>query len=1010
MSDSSYVLGLDLGTNSIGWACVRLNKGKPDGLLAQGVRIFEAGLEIDAYGRGTPLNTERRNARQRRRLHDRRKRRILKVRRILQEAGMLPANKPDHKDAEWKMLLARNPYRLRAKALDEQIDLKEIGLCIYQFAHRRGFLSNSKILKKDDDRGKLKDATKAFAEDMEQKGARTWGEYLSHLDPHEQRIRTNYTLREWYTSEFDLIWEKQQSFYPHVLTDDLYKRVKEALFYQRPLKSQAHLLGQCELEPGRKRAPFALLMAQEFRLLQSLNHLRVVSSTGDERLLTDEERKQALALLRSRGNQKFTTLRKVLNLRGTKFNLERGGEKTIQGNNTAAALGNLFGEAWDHFSSEQKNQIVEDRLTIGDTDALIRRMKKTWGLDSVTAEMFSETELEDGYCGFSRKALEKLLPLLERGHALMEAVQAAYPDYQKNLPRTDTLPPLENLRNPIVQRTLSELRRVVNAIIKEYGKSDKIRIELARDMKQTAKNREKSWDRMRVRERQRKEAAKKILEETGNPAPRRHEIEKVLLAEECNWECPYTGKRICMNTLLGDAPQFDIEHIIPFSRSFDNSFSNKTLCDVNYNRNVKGNKTPYESASETEHEEMVCRVKRFTGDYKEIKLDRFNTRETDSRADFIEEFSTSQLNDTRYASRLAGEYLGKLYGSEWRKHIQIAKGGTTKYLRDAWDLNRILSDGGTKSRDDHRHHAVDAVVVALTTPQTVKALSDANQRAPEHRRYAFSDMPLPWETFRQDVEQAINSITVSHKVCRKANGQLHKETFYGLIKDRKTGDTRTVLRKPLHELTDKEIKRAEIVDSSIRKLIEQKLKDLDQPPKTAFKDRNNHPFIIDKNGNKRFIHKVRVYQDAKPVKIAENRHVKLGGNHHLEIFEVIDKKGNPTWKCEVISLFDTRQRVKEKRPVIVRQDQNGNPLKFSLSIGEAVQLDWNGGRETAVVQKMSKTPNTVEYVFRKHNDARKAADIPYKETITVKSDSALFASNLQKIVITPTGLIRRAND
>ena len=147
-----------------------------------------------------------------------------------------------------------------------------------------------------------------------------------------------------------------------------------------------------------------------------------------------------------------------------------------------------------------------------------------------------------------------------------------------------------------------------------------------------------------------------------------------------------------------------------------------------------------------------------------------------------------------------------------------------------------------------------------------------------------------------------------------------------------------------------------------------------------------------------------------PKTIAENRNVKLGGNHHLEIFETTHKKGAPTWRCEVVSLFDARQRVKEGRPVISREDENGNPLRFSLSIGEGVQLDWKGERITAVVQKMSKTKKSTEYVFRRHSDARKVADIPYEQTITVKSDSALFASNLQKIVITPTGQIRTAND
>lgn len=1006
MKTKPYILGLDLGTNSIGWACIDQSKGTPSGLLAQGSRIFEAGLEIDTSGKGTPLNLERRTARQRRRLHDRRKRRILKVRRILQSVEMLPANKPEHNDAAWKTLLAKDPYALRAKALDGKIELQELGLCLYQFAHRRGFLSNSKALKKDDDRGVLKQKTEAFAKEMTDTGARTWGEHLSRINPHEQRIRANYTLRKWYTAEFDLIWRKQQEFYPAVLTKELYERVKEALFFQRPLKSQTHLIGPCELEPKRKRAPFALLMTQEFRLLQSLNHLEVVSPSGERRSLTSEERSTALDLLHTKGDRKFEAVRKKLGLQDKEFNLERGGEKTIKGNNTNATMLKIFGSRWNTFTAEEKDQIIEDRLTIGDTDALINRLKKRWGLDDANAEKFSETELEEKYCAFSRKALISLLPHLRTGLSITEAVQKAYPAHQKDLPVKDALMPLDNLRNPIVQRTLSELRKVVNAIIKDHGKPETIRIELARDMKQNEKNRVASWKQMRDRERQREKAKATILKETGNPAPKSWEIEKVLLWEECQGECPYTGRRVSLAAFLNGSAGLDVEHIIPFSRSFDNSFGNKTLCDANYNRNVKKNRTPYEAASEEDLAVIIDRVKRFTGDYADTKLDRFNLREVNSDTDFIEEFSKNQLADTRYASRLAGEYLGQLYGSDWRKHIQIAKGGTTKYLRDAWELNRILSDGGAKNRADHRHHAVDAIVVALTTPLTVKSLSDANKRAPEHRRYSFYNMPLPWETFQQDVQQAVESITVSHRVDRKANGQLHQETFYGIIKERGTGKSRAVLRTELFKLTEADIAKGLIVDPAVRALVEQKLKELGQNPDKAFKDRNNHPFMIDKKGNKRFIHKVRVYQNTNPTPIAENRNVKLGGNHHLEIFEAKDKKGNPVWKCEVVSLFDARQRVKEGQPVVSKQDAQGNPLKFSLSIGEAVQMDWNGERITAVVQSLAEG----DYEFRAHSDARMQKDRKLEKGRIRLSNKQLEECNLQKIVITPTGQIRTAND
>jgi CRISPR-associated endonuclease Csn1 len=184
------------------------------------------------------------------------------------------------------------------------------------------------------------------------------------------------------------------------------------------------------------------------------------------------------------------------------------------------------------------------------------------------------------------------LPHLEAGKSYGDAVFAVYEvwpnsDYgvlsPGNAVNLSGLPPIDDvlkneLRNPAVHRVLAEMRKVVNALIKEHGKPDRVRIELARDLRNSKKNREKISERMRGREKQR-QLARNDIENSAEVAiqnPRRGDIERYLLWKECGGVCPYTGKNISMAALYG--AQFEIEHIIPWSISLDNSFANKTLC------------------------------------------------------------------------------------------------------------------------------------------------------------------------------------------------------------------------------------------------------------------------------------------------------------------------------------------------------------------------------------------------------------------------------------------------
>lgn len=1051
MGDSvrERILGIDLGTNSIGWALIDYENSEPKGIAGIGVRVFEAGVTGDIQsGRDESRNKARREKRLQRRQFDRRARRLANVARLLQEAGLLPAG--DFKDKQvlhdtlmkldrelyqrYASTISDNvklhrtfphvlPYWLRARALDQRLAPDELGRALYHLAQRRGFLSNRKATGKkesEEERGAVKKGIAELEHKMEETGARTLGEYFAGIDPNDERIRSRWTARKMYEHEFESIWTAQAPHHAGILTEAFKRKLHRAIFKQRPLKIQKNLIGKCELEPGQRRAPWATLEAQRFRLLQKVNDFQILQPDGLRRTLTDDERKTLLNALELDGDQTFKGIRTLFKLpKGTKFSHEAGGEEKLPGNRTASKLYAIFGGRWFTLTDEEKARIVEDVRSIRSEEVLARRGRRMWGLDEDKAAEFGVVSLQDEYCSLSKRALGKILPLMEAGEHYMTALEKVYPERRAAWNVLDALPavaqaPLGELRNPMVERSLNELRKVINGIVKKYGKPGRIRIELARDLKKNRKDRENISRKNRDNEKGRSKAAKSIFDETGIQNPKRDAVERVLLAEECNWECPYTGRRISMGALLGETPQFDVEHIIPFSRCLDNSFLNKTLCYHEENRSVKKNKTPFEAygGNEERWAEILERVRRFQGSAARAKLERFRTDE--ERLKELEDFSSRQLNDTRYASRLASDFLGLLYGGRIdagsTQRIQAGRGQVTAFLRDVWNLNRILGDGGMKSRDDHRHHAVDAIVIALTEQKTVKMLSDAAWRAPEENRRRFAAVKEPWNGFHEDVKKAIDGIIVSHRVDKRVNGPLHEETIYGYGRRGEKGVVH--VRKPLANMSAGEIE--SIADPVVRGKVKAALDGGD--PKKVFADPKNHPAFELADGTRIAIHKARIKKKASPFKVGQGyreRAVVTDSNHHIEILEVTDKKGNVKWDGAdgaVVSRFEAMQRLRRKEPIIRRDDGNGTRFLFSLSQNDIVQMrDIEGQLQLYRVTGMSQFTNgTIQLSFQLVNDARQISKVP-KEGRT-RTPDRMRQSECAKVQVTPLGEIRRAND
>ncbi len=1044
-SGEGLILGLDIGTNSIGWALLEQKDGRPCGIKRLGVRVFNEGVmgEIEK-GRDVSPAVKRREARLRRRMLARRAQRLRRVASTLQSGGLLPAGDVSSEAMRKKFFdeldakifppeeRKKNPhtltYLLRARALDSKLETIEIGRAIYHLAQRRGFLSNRKSIKNEkDDEGIVKSSIENLETRIHKADARTLGEYLSRIDPRLERIRSRWTSRKMLSDEFDKIWESQRRYHGALLSDEFKKKVRKSIFFQRPLRWDRRTIGFCELEPKVRRAPLATLDVQRFRLLQKLNDILKHGfnpKTGevlDEEKLSEEERKTLAKALEVEGDISFTKIKKILKLpKGVTFNFEEGGEKKLIGNRTAAKLIEVFGPRWESMSKELKDRIVEDILSIQKPETQYRRGVKVWGLkeNSEEAKKFGDIVLEPGHSNLSKKAISKLLPLMEMGKPYATARKELFGD-SKPKKVEDFLPPLARsaippVRNPAVARALTEARKVVNGIIGKYGKPSEIRIELARDLKKSRAERKKISKTNQQNRSKREEAAQKVIKEAGIAHPSGADIEKWLLAEECNWICPYTGKGMNVKTLFGPSPEFDIEHIIPFSRCLDNTFLNKTLCHNEFNRIKKSNCTPWEyfQGDEREWNKVIDRVKKFKGDAAHMKLERFQLKDLESFQDFTER----QLADTRYASRLAIEYLGLLYGmgaqgvdADHTKRIQAGRGQVTKLIRNSFNLNAILGGDGEKKRDDHRHHAIDATCIAVSDAGIIKRLSDASKMGWFRNRPGQIDrsrVEKPWPGFSEEVKKHIESMVVSHRISKKANGSFHDETLYSKPYKSADGSPCVHVRKTLRNLSSKEVQN--IVDPVVRNLVESSLGSGD--PKKVFADPAHHPRM--KSGVP--INKVRIRVVASTVDIGEGarqRHVILGSNHHVEIYEVKDKDGKPRWDGEVVSTFEAARRLQQKTPVVKGDHGEGKKYVFSLAKGENIELKKNGQKILFLVRSISKNEQgyvTIEYID--NNDARLKKLIKNSKKWYRASLESLRKMNCRKVLVTPLGELRTAND
>ena len=949
-------LGLDLGTNSLGWAILDDLTGD---IIDKGVVVFPEGIDAANDTLETPAAI-RRAARMARRMKFRRRLRKMKLLEILCKNGMSPICEreletwkksgayPVNNKAfiNWlKSTDVSNPYADRAAAAAGKVPPLVLGRALYHIAQRRGFKSSRKDAEADGaenkDLGAVKGDIATLTQEIADAGCSTLGQYFSRLIESERgnlcktRIRKRYTGRvEHYMKEFAVIMAAQ-GIAPN---SELYKSLYKAIFLQRPLRSQTHLVGKCPLEGRNPRALIGHPAFEEFRMRAFVNNLSFVSTVTGERIpLAAEDRELACsAFMNEHSTIKFSAISKLFK---KKFKNEALKFYHYESSDSVAAcsmqckIKNGFGDVpYD----EQK---VFDALTFYDDDEMLRGWFRRHypALTDERVERLVKIHPKEGNAQYSLKAINKILPFLRKGHDLFTArLLAKMPDvisqfaeheeeivlhimememkcraareslrsetasredkplrlmdllrdyfltewnlddkawnslylrgdeqYEVDAKRPHRIPAVKlgMIRNPLVQRSMTTLRRLVN-YLRDHGKIDgdtTIRIELARNVNDYASRHAlQLWqkDRADLRDKARKE-----IESHGFIATE-DLLDRYILWEEQGRKCLYTNKPIGIAELLSGG-SFDVEHTVPRSMSGDDSLANKTLCDAKYNRQVKKGMVPtdcpnYESeiflnlqpwrgkvaelekvyksrrnAAKVHSDPQVraaARIKvmrtKLELDYWRDKLRRFEIT-SDRLADpanGLSGFKRRQLVDTGIMSSHAVELLRSVY-----PNVYSVNGAATAFARKAWGIQ----GDEAKDRSEHTHHAKDAMVIAALTPSRFNAICTALKDDGRNVNIRPCDVcKSPYDGFAQKVSKAADEILVKHVVrqttlrqsskkvprprkmwdkdphtgqWRKSylstgdtvRGALHKDTFYGCIARPENGEKAFVIRKPL---------------------------------------------------------------------------------------------------------------------------------------------------------------------------------------------------------------------
>ena len=669
-------------------------------------------------------------------------------------------------------------YALRAKALTEELSPEELIKVLYQIAKRRGFKSNRKVVEESDkEGGRVTSALNTNKKFLADNNYTTVGEALNRdkkFASHKRNKRDDYTnsfARDDFLCELEAIIKTQRNYalknVPEQAINELIYGIDDgqvtnvsAIMYQRPFMTKElieKMVGKCTFEDGEKRAPKASYSFEVFRLASDLSHLVFIPRDASKRQakrenlevrLSPEQIKQVIELAKS---QKSLTYKKVRStagisedyvpkdVRGKKKDGDEFGEENVFGglkayNDIRLALKDLP-EDWAKIDNESALNQIAYILTTQKADEGIRAELDVLPLSDKAKEAIVKIKPTNfkAFGHLSIKALQRITPHILEGMTYDKACEAAGYDFKKQSAS------LEQITNPVVKRAITQTLKVVRAIERKYGKPYFIKVETARDLAKNFKDR-KAIENENKENQTRNQSIIQTLNENGIVTPTGQQIIKVKLYREQNGVCLYSGKAIDFETMLCDDNAYQVDHIVPFSRSNNDGITNKVLVLTEENQK-KGNQTPFEyfGADEKRWKEFAARVES-TYKTRDIKTAdkatnainyKYNGYAMKKKQNLLlqeyknDSWNVRALNDTRYITRFIQNYLRQnvdFAEGEEKQRVIAPNGTTTAYLRKRWGLAKDRAE-------DVLHHAKDAAVVAAIDQ---KIVMQANLHAKHH--------------------------------------------------------------------------------------------------------------------------------------------------------------------------------------------------------------------------------------------------------------------------------------
>ena len=943
------VLGLDLGTNSIGWALIDIDENDiPIRIMAMGSRIIPLNSDDrDQFQKGQAIskNQDRTKARTQRKGYNRKQLRKNDLRKILTELNINPTE-------DLLKIPSLDLWKLRSDAASENsiISQEQLGRIFYMLNQKRGYKSARSEANEDKkDTEYVAEVKGRYTELKDRK--QTIGQYfydellVSNQNDTYFQVKKKVYPREAYIEEFDNIINIQKKKHNFLTNEVIEKLRNEIIYYQRKLKSQKGLVSVCEFEgfntsyldnetqknkttfTGPKVAPKTSPLFQICKIWESVNNisLKVKNPEGSkykwgDRIPNLEEKSLIVKHLSENSNLSLTDLLKILQLKKEDVYVNKQILKGLQGNITYAVIHKILGESkWLRFDlqtipSNHKAYLVDKKTgeilaekeglkldykleqeplyqlwhtiySIKDLEECKNALIKRFQISEDIAEELSKIDFnKQAFGNKSNKAMRKILPYLMQGFDYSQACSLAGYNHSNSLTKDEQssreildkleLLPKNSLRQPVVEKIINQMINVVNAIIEKYGKTEKIdiiRIELARELKQS-KDERNDADIQNSGNKKLNEEVSKRLQELGLPATKRYiqkykfifptRDKKLKDAQVVN-QCIYCGYAFNLTEALsGD--NFDVDHIVPKALLFDDSQTNKVLVHRSCN-STKTNQTAFDYISKKGNEELSKYIERVDDWFKrgiisyskmqrlKVSFEEYTERkklkkETEADKRLWESFIDRQLRETQYISRKSKEILQQICNN-----VTTTEGTVTATLRNLWGWDDALmnlqmskykelgqtvikewtSEHGKRKhqkeeienwskRDDHRHHAIDALVIACTQQGFIQRINTLNASEVKNEmnkkveeaaivynekltlleKYLITQKPFSTVDVEKEAEKILISFKAGKKVATsgvrkiKINGKkrvvqsdiivprgaLHEQFVYGKIK------------------------------------------------------------------------------------------------------------------------------------------------------------------------------------------------------------------------------------